>query len=234
MTSSSRAGLTGNEIHPEKEPSPRFSSGSEHLERLRNHLHDWIERMMAPLTRSLTGMGVTANQVTVAGLCTALAAAGLIAADQLLLAGLVWLLAGLLDLLDGAMARHQNDAGGFGAFFDSTLDRISEGAILAAIAYHFAVRGEPITAILAIVALLGSLLVSYTRARAESLGVQCKVGIATRAERVLLLGAGLCADQLKPVVFVLIFVTAYTVGQRIHHVHRTLAGKHYRTLAGKH
>ena len=82
------------------------------------------------------------------------------------------------------------------------------------------------TAILAVVALLGSLLVSYTRARAEALGAQCKVGIATRAERVLLLAVGLCANWLEPVIFLLIFVTAYTVGQRIHHVHRTLAGKH--------
>lgn len=226
MTSGSGAGVTGGGILQDKDPGPRFSSGSEHLEKLRNHLHDWIERVMAPLTRSLTRMGVTANQVTVAGLCTAIAAAGLVVADQLLLAGLVWLLAGLLDLLDGAMARHQHDAGGFGAFFDSTLDRISEGAILAAIAYHFAVRGEPITAALAVVALLGSLLVSYIRARAESLGAQCKVGVATRAERVLLLAVGLGADLLKPVVFVLIVVTAYTAGQRIHHVHRTLAGKH--------
>lgn len=225
MTSGSRASMTGNRVLREKDPTPRFSSGSGHLERQRNHLHDGIEQVMAPLTRSLSHLGATANQVTVAGLCAAFAAAGLIVADQLLLAGLVWMFAGFLDLLDGALARHQQAAGGFGAFFDSTLDRVSEGAILTAIAYHFAVRGEPITAALAVVALLGSLLVSYIRARAEALGAQCGVGLATRAERVLIVTVGLCADLLKPLVLVLVLATTYTVGQRIHHVHRTLAGK---------
>ena len=98
------------------------------------------------------------------------AAAALIVSGRLLSAGLVFLLAGLLDLLDGALAHYQGNSTRFGAMLDSTSDRISEGMILAAVTYHFAVLGKPYYAALTTLALLGSILVSYTRARAESLG----------------------------------------------------------------
>ena len=142
-------------------------------------------------------------------------AAALIISGQLFLSGLVLLLAGLLDLLDGALAHYQCNSTRFGALLDSTLDRISEGVILAAITYHFAVLDESYYAALTALALLGSILVSYTRARAESLGATCTVGIATRPERIALLVIGLCANILNVVVTVLVAATLFTVIQRL-------------------
>ena len=113
----------------------------------------------------------------------------------------------------------------FGAFLDSTLDRVSEGVVLSAVAYRFALEGNAVDAALVLLALLGSLLVSYTRARAEGLGAECKVGVATRAERVLLLAAGMITGLLALAVYLLIALSAITVSQRIARTFRQLAPK---------
>ena len=139
-----------------------------------------------------------------------------------MLAGAVWLVGSALDLVDGALARNQGQGTAGGAFLDSTLDRISEGALFAAITYHFAQAGDALAAALTAVALLGALLVSYTRARAEALGANCKVGIITRAERVVLLGLGLCFGLLEPAVYLLVALSAVSVAQRVHHSLREL------------
>ncbi len=127
----------------------------------------------------------------------------------------MFLVAGLCDLVDGALAQYQDNATRFGALLDSTLDRVSEGVVLAAITYHFAALGDSYYAALTTVALLGSVLVSYTRARAESLGATCTTGIATRSERVVLLVIGLCADMLAAAITLLVVVTALTTIQRL-------------------
>src|SRR5215212_7033856 len=114
----------------------------------------------------------------------------------------------------------------FGAFLDSTLDRIEEGLVLTAVAYVFAKEGRDVAAAAVVVAVLASLMVSYTRARAEALGVECKVGIATRAVRVVILSAGLLLadlDLLAPAVYVLAGLGSLTVLQRIIHVRRALS-----------
>ncbi len=195
------------------------------IERFRGYCHERIEVALQPLAGWLTRRGLLPVQVTLAGSLFSLLAAGLIIADRLLPAGLVWLAAGLLDLLDGALARFQGTASASGAFLDSTLDRISEGVVFAAIVYHFAVRDDAEGAALTALALLGSLLISYTRARAESLGAQCKIGLITRAERVLLLTLGLCLDQMQAVILILVALTAFTVVQRIRHILTALRGK---------
>ncbi len=195
------------------------------IETLRDDLHDRIEQGLQPLIRVLARLGILPNQVTFAGAVLSLVTAGLIAAGWLFAAGLVWLAAGAMDLLDGALARSQDKATGSGAFLDSTLDRISEGVVFAAIAYYLAERGEPIAAGLTVLALLGSLAVSYTRARAEALGARCNVGLVTRAERVLLLALGLCLDLLPLVIYLLVVLTAITVGQRVRHTMRQLHQK---------
>jgi CDP-diacylglycerol--glycerol-3-phosphate 3-phosphatidyltransferase len=192
---------------------------------LRGDLHERIIRGLLPLNRVLTRFGVVPNQVTVAAMVFSLAAAGLIVADQLVLAGVVWLLGGLLDLIDGALARLQDRVTASGAFLDSTLDRVSEGVVFSALAYHLAAQGAAVDAGLVVLALLGSLLISYTRARAEGLGADCKVGLVTRAERVLLIAFGLCFDQVQVVIYLLVLLTAFTVGQRIHHTFRVLHEK---------
>lgn len=151
-----------------------------------------------------------------------LAAAALVVDDRLVLAGVVFVVGSLLDMLDGTLARLAQKVSPFGAFLDSTLDRASEGIVLAAIAYRLAEQGRPVDAALVVVALLGSLLVSYTRARAEALGLECKVGFMSRPERVVLLSIGLFFDLLPYVVYLLVVLTTVTVGQRVAHTYRQL------------
>ena len=192
------------------------------LDSLRDRGHDLAERAARPFARALMGARVTPNQVSAAAMALNVAAAGLILDDAMVVAGIVYLCAGALDLLDGALARLANQVSAGGAFLDSTLDRISEGVVFAAIAYHFSMNGEPVNAALAVLALLFSLLVSYTRARAEALGSQCKVGVTTRAERVVLMAAGLAFGLLVWVVWLMVALTAFTVVQRIVHTLREL------------
>jgi CDP-diacylglycerol--glycerol-3-phosphate 3-phosphatidyltransferase len=127
-------------------------------------------------------------------------------------------------MLDGTLARLSKMVTPFGAFLDSTLDRASEGVVLAAVAYRLAAEGREIDAGLVVVALLGSFLVSYTRARAEALGLECKVGLMSRPERVVLLAIGLFFDVLPFVVYILAALTTFTVVQRVLHTHRQLRG----------
>ncbi len=173
----------------------------------------------------LAGLGVRPNQITVTGTLVCLAGAALVAGDRLVLGGLVWLAGSALDMLDGALARSRDQVSRGGAFLDSTLDRISEGVMFTAIAYHFAAQGAAVEAAFTVLALLGALLVSYTRARAEALGAACKVGIITRAERVVLLSLGLCLELVAPVIVLLALLGAVAVAQRIHHTLRELDGK---------
>jgi CDP-diacylglycerol--glycerol-3-phosphate 3-phosphatidyltransferase len=139
-----------------------------------------------------------------------------------------------MDMLDGRYSRMSGKGTPFGAFLDSTLDRIEEGAVLTTVGAYFASRGDEFATGAVIVAVLGSLMVSYTRARAEALGVECKVGVATRAVRVVVLSAGLILakgaglwdiELLAPAIYVLAALTALTVVQRIWHVRRELAAK---------
>ncbi len=193
-------------------------------EKIRGDLHRRINRKLEPLARGLAQLGVTPNQVTVAGALLNLVAAWLILEGRPLAAGVVWLAAGGFDLLDGMLARAGRLATPFGAFLDSTLDRVSEGVVLAALGYHFAAQGRPAYAGLVVLVLLGSVLVSYTRARAEALGVECKVGILTRAERVLVIGLGLCMNLLYPAVWLLLALSWLTVAQRVWHTRHQLSG----------
>ena len=137
-------------------------------------------------------------------------------------AAIVYLVAGTCDLLDGMLARLASRATPFGGFLDSTLDRISEGVVFIAIAYQFAAMGQSLEAALVVLALLGSFMVSYTRARAEAAGAECLVGIVTRAERVLLIAIGLFFGVLAVVIYVIVVLTSVTVVQRVFHTHRAL------------
>jgi CDP-diacylglycerol---glycerol-3-phosphate 3-phosphatidyltransferase len=120
----------------------------------------------------------------------------------------------------------------FGAFLDSTLDRVEEGIVLTAVAAYFATQGDDLAVAAVVLAVLGSLMVSYTRARAEALGVECKVGIASRAVRVVILSVGLVFakgaglgdfELLAPAVYVLAVLSLITMLQRIFHVRRELS-----------
>jgi CDP-diacylglycerol--glycerol-3-phosphate 3-phosphatidyltransferase len=137
-----------------------------------------------------------------------------------------------MDTLDGRYSRMSGKGTLFGAFLDSIVDRIEEGIVLTAVAAYFADRGDEFAAAMCVVVVLGSLMVSYTRARAEALGVECKIGLATRPVRVVLLSAGLIfakgagltdVELLAPAIYVMAALTIFTVGQRVWHVRRQLA-----------
>jgi CDP-diacylglycerol---glycerol-3-phosphate 3-phosphatidyltransferase len=137
----------------------------------------------------------------------------------------------LMDTLDGRYSRMSGKGTLFGAFLDSTLDRMEEGIVLTAVAVYFSKQGDDRAVAAVVIAVLASLMVSYTRARAEALGVECKVGIADRAVRVVILSAGLLLaqglflgdfDLLEPAVYVLAALSVITVVQRIWHVRKAL------------
>ena len=174
---------------------------------------------------------LTPNAISLTGFVLNLAAAALVTQRLWVLAGLAFIVGSVMDTLDGRYSRMSGKGTLFGAFLDSTLDRIEEGVVLTAVAWYFADTGHAIPAAACVLTVLGSLMVSYTRARAEALGVECKVGIATRPVRVVLLSIGLVfakgagifdVELLAPAIYAMAALTAVTVVQRVWHVRREL------------
>jgi CDP-diacylglycerol--glycerol-3-phosphate 3-phosphatidyltransferase len=166
---------------------------------------------------------VTPNQLTVMGLALTFVAAGLVAFGHLRLAGVALIVAGSFDILDGALARSTKASYPYGAFLDSTLDRYSEGAIYLGLAAYFVSMGGPLQrwlVLATLAALAGSFLVSYVRARAQSLGFTCETGLFARPERVVVTVIGLIFGGvvLYTVVFLLAIITNLTALQRIREV----------------
>ena len=176
-----------------------------------------------PVGQSLARAGVTANTLTMVGLAGSIAAGVVAGSGHLVAAGVVSLLSGLPDMLDGAVAKASGSAGAKGAFLDSVVDRLSDAAVLLGVIWFAAARDEPRVAFLAGLVLALSLCVSYVKARAQSLGFECEVGIAERPERVIVLGAALLFGLLEPGLWLLAAGTAVTVGQRVWHVWRQAA-----------
>jgi CDP-diacylglycerol---glycerol-3-phosphate 3-phosphatidyltransferase len=176
---------------------------------------------------------LTPNAISMTGLVGNLIAAVLILEHHFVLAGVAFILGSLCDMLDGRYSRMSGKGTPFGAFLDSTLDRLEEGVVLAAVAAWFAEQSNELAVGATVLAVVGSYMVSYTRARAEALGVECKVGIASRAVRVVILSAGLVfaagelvpdLDLLEPAIYVMAGLTVFTAFQRVLHVRRQLAG----------
>jgi CDP-diacylglycerol---glycerol-3-phosphate 3-phosphatidyltransferase len=174
---------------------------------------------------------LTPNAISMAGLVGNLIAAFLILEHHFVLAGGAFILGSLCDMLDGRYSRMSGKGTPFGAFLDSTLDRVEEGLVLAAVAAWFAQEGNDVAVGATVVAVVGSYMVSYTRARAEALGVEGKVGIASRAVRVVILSGGLVFaagelisdfDLLEPAIYALAALTVFTALQRVLHVRREL------------
>jgi CDP-diacylglycerol---glycerol-3-phosphate 3-phosphatidyltransferase len=174
---------------------------------------------------------LTPNAISLTGFALNIAAAALIVDRMFFLAGLAFIIGSIMDTLDGRYSRMSGKGTVFGAFLDSTLDRMEEGIVLIAIGAYFASRHNQVAAAATVAAVLGSLMVSYTRARAEALGVECKVGLATRPVRVVILSIGLVFakgaslghfELLAPAVYVLAALTVFTTLQRIFHVRRQL------------
>jgi len=172
------------------------------------------------------------NAISLTGLTLNLLAAVLVWERLFFLGGVAFIVGSIMDTLDGRYSRMSGKGTPFGAFLDSTLDRIEEGIVLTAVAGYFALHGNRVAAAAVVVAVLASLMVSYTRARAEALGVECKVGIATRPVRVVILSIGLLFargaslghfELLQPAVYVLAALSLVTVAQRISHVRGELS-----------
>ena len=188
---------------------PRIMS-AERSENVRNRL---IESRLTP------------NAISLTGLVLCLIAAGLVYADQIVLGGFAFVIGSVCDMLDGKYSRMSGKASPFGAFLDSTLDRIEEGVMLTVIAASFAADANQLATAVTGIAIVSSIMVSYTRARAEALGVECKVGFGNRAGRVIILSAGLLLSPwgvLEPAVYLLAALSTVTVFQRIFHVRKQL------------
>lgn len=179
-----------------------------------------------PVVHLLAKTSITPNTITWLGFLLSVGAAALIVTGHLLAAGLLVLVAGLFDLLDGALARHTNQVTHFGAVLDSTLDRLAEAVLLLGILILFVREQSALGILLVGIALPSSLVVSYIRARAEALGLDCKVGLFTRAERVIVLALGLLLSQIDYALIIalciIVLFSLFTAGQRLLHVwHQT-------------
>lgn len=175
---------------------------------------------------------LTPNAISMTGLVLNVVAAALVTQRLFVLAGLAFIVGSVMDTLDGRYSRMSGKGSPFGAFLDSTLDRVEEGVVLTAVAAYFSSQGDDVAVAAVVLTVLGSLMVSYTRARAEALGVECKVGIATRAVRVVILSVGLLFATgagilpfglLEPAIYLMAGLTLFTMVQRVLHVRRQLA-----------
>jgi CDP-diacylglycerol---glycerol-3-phosphate 3-phosphatidyltransferase len=203
-------------------------------ESLKRGYTDGARRVAARSMLGLARTRVTPNALTAAGVTLCAAAAVLVFfenRDELVfywLGAAAFVVGSLLDILDGALARTSGKGTPFGAFLDSTTDRVSEAAVLGAIALVFARHGETVALALDFAAVAGSFLVSYTRARAEALGLRGDVGIGSRAERVVVITAGLVLAPwgVLPWAIGLLAATAwFTVGQRVWSVRAQLRAR---------
>jgi CDP-diacylglycerol--glycerol-3-phosphate 3-phosphatidyltransferase len=176
---------------------------------------------------------LTPNMISMTGLVLNILAAVLVTQRYFVLAGVAFIVGSIMDTLDGRYSRMSGKGTPFGAFLDSTLDRIEEGLVLCTVAAYFSSRGMDFAVAATVFAVLMSLMVSYTRARAEALGVENKGGLATRPVRVVILSIGLVfakgasifdVDLLAPAIYVLAVLTVFTVFQRVLHVRKALSG----------
>ena len=186
----------------------------------REKLEAPVRRLFLPLAGLVRRTGLGPNAVTVLSFAAALAAGLLAASGRTTAAGLVFLVSGPLDLLDGALARASGRVTRFGGFLDSFLDRYGEAAVLGGIAWLAAATGRPGLALLAVLALTGAFMVSYARARAEGLGVECRTGFMTRPERFVLLTLTLLTGRLSVGLALLAVLANLTALHRAWHVRR--------------
>lgn len=175
---------------------------------------------MSRLASRLHQMGVTPNAVTIAGFVLTILSTVMLATGNLFWGGFVLWGAAMFDMLDGALARYANQVSKFGAFLDSTLDRYSESITFLGLAVYFSYKpGSQIELFLIFLTLIGSWMVSYTRARAEGLGIECKGGILQRPERLTILITGLILGLVSPALWILAIFTNITSLQRIYDVY---------------
>ena len=178
-----------------------------------------------PGARFLRALGLTPNAVTLMGFATSVVAAVLVGLGYLLASGLVFLLAGFMDLMDGALARYMGRVTRSGALLDSVLDRLGEAALYAGLAVYAVLLYSSDTVLVSflvtlLLALVSSQTVSYLRARGESLGVDTRTGLMTRPERVVILSLGLILSQIWLALGIIAVLSTFTLLQRLFHIWR--------------
>ena len=187
---------------------------------LAKHVRPLLSSGVSAFARWLQSVGVTPNMISFTGFALTVGAAALLATGSFLIGGgLLWV-AAMLDMVDGTLARLSQTESKFGAFLDSTLDRYSESITFLGLAVYYANESNAQTPLLLIfLTLVGSWAVSYTRARAEGLDIECNVGILQRPERLVLLIAALILGLVLPALWILAIMTNLTAVQRIHEVY---------------
>jgi CDP-diacylglycerol--glycerol-3-phosphate 3-phosphatidyltransferase len=185
-----------------------------------DRMRGWFKWVVDPLGRFFLGLGMTPNMMTSLGLLGNFVGAFFLSQGELVLGGWLVLVMTPIDALDGTMARLRGDPGEFGAFVDSVSDRYAELAILGGLLYFFATQGNALGSTLAFASAAGSVLVSYVKARAESLGYEAKVGLLTRVERYLVLAPLLVFNQPIIALWILAIFGNFTALQRIWFVRR--------------
>ena len=185
---------------------------------------EWLRRafkwVLEPMTGFFARIGLSANALTSLGCVTNIAVSVVIATGRLRLGGFCLIIATLFDAVDGSVARQIGKATKFGAFFDSVLDRVSESATLLGLAWWYMGQPGRTEELLAYVAIVGSILVSYARARAEGLGIECKVGLFTRAERCIVIIAGLILGLTSQALWLLAVGSVLTAFHRVLYVYQ--------------
>src|SRR2546425_4133717 len=182
-------------------------------------LRRWSPELMRPVIRLMTGAKITPNQLTLAGLALAAVAGMLVAAGLALLAAFMLLLSGVLDALDGELARQSNAETPFGAFLDSIADHYGDFAVYLGVAWQAVYAGDQALTLLVLVAMFGSLVGSQIRSRAGMMGLETKdVGIFTRAERIIVLIVGFATGLLLPAIALLAFANNFSALQRLEYV----------------
>jgi len=185
----------------------------------------WGSGILEPLARLIGRTGVSPNVVTLMGVVLNLGVAWVLARGYMRLGGLLVPLVALFDALDGTLARLTGRRSRFGAFLDSTMDRFSEAILYLGLLSFYTRHGARQEILLIYATIVGSLMVSYARARAEGLGLQCRVGLLTRLERVIVLTVALILDQMSIALWVLAILTNFTALQRMYYVWRATHGE---------
>jgi CDP-diacylglycerol--glycerol-3-phosphate 3-phosphatidyltransferase len=179
-----------------------------------------LHRFFDPVTRLLLRVGARPNHLTVLGLGVSITAAYVFSLGRLRWGAVLLAVAGLFDFFDGAVARLAGSESDYGAFLDSVVDRYSDVAILFGILVYYQQRGDTVGSVLTMATLAGTFMTSYTKARAQSIGVRCDIGMIERPERLIALIAGAVFHQLTPAMALLAVLTNVTAIQRIVYTRR--------------
>ncbi len=188
-------------------------------------LRKFFKGIIDPIAGFFLKVGLTPNSITAIGLLLAGLAAYFIATGRFTIGGLILLIGAPLDVIDGSMARQLGEPSKFGGFIDSVTDRYSELVVLLGLLIYYAGNGSQLESVLVLIAAAGSVMVSYTKARAESLGFTAKVGLLTRVERMIVMVVFLIIQHPAIALWIIATLANFTALQRILFVHKQAAGK---------